>query len=194
MALATQNDGWHSAVQYVGGLAIGALVFVGIPEGARWLNGGAFAQATPPVQPPTVNGNCNNFGNNNFNCNTLNMGPAPRTVSESQINTIRSKLDGKNLIFDIAISGGSETQRFAKQLIDAISMPGIKINDVAGYGVIIGANEGVSLYDPQNELSPLREALAAANISVSHSVSRPSGTPYPPKTPALIITSQPGLR
>jgi hypothetical protein len=34
------------------------------------------------AQGPTFNGNCNNFGNNNFNCNTLNFGPSRATFSD----------------------------------------------------------------------------------------------------------------
>jgi hypothetical protein len=37
-----------------------------------WL---AWPAANAQPAPPSVNGNCNNFGNNNFNCNTLNFGP-----------------------------------------------------------------------------------------------------------------------
>ena len=33
-------------------------------------------------QPPNVTGNCNNFGNNNFNCNTLNLAPPRLTFNE----------------------------------------------------------------------------------------------------------------
>jgi hypothetical protein len=57
------------------GLALGVLL-LGTAAGI------AFFPDGNAQQPPTVSGNCNNFGNNNFNCNTLNVAPPRATFSE----------------------------------------------------------------------------------------------------------------
>jgi hypothetical protein len=67
MAEQDHVEGWHQAPRYIAGAIIGALVFVGFPETARLLNGGAFAQTAPN------GGNCNNYGPNGTiigSCNT----------------------------------------------------------------------------------------------------------------------------
>jgi len=38
--------------------------------------------AVAQAPPAGVSGNCNNFGNNNFNCNTLNIAPSRATFSD----------------------------------------------------------------------------------------------------------------
>ena len=69
-------------IRYAVGFVIGIIVFIGIPEAARWMNGGAFAQGTPsavmplPAPNKTEGGNCNLPGgtnNGSVNCgNTTN--------------------------------------------------------------------------------------------------------------------------
>jgi hypothetical protein len=44
------------------------------------------------VPPGGVNGNCNNFGNNNTNCNTFNLGPVPRRIPNKQVADISAAL------------------------------------------------------------------------------------------------------
>jgi hypothetical protein len=44
MAEANPSEGWHRFPRYLAGVVIGIVVLVGIPEIARWLHGGAFAQ------------------------------------------------------------------------------------------------------------------------------------------------------
>lgn len=52
-------------------------MFIGVPETARWVHGGAFVHAQPtPTLPPTISGNCNNAGTNNGTiCPTYNGPP-----------------------------------------------------------------------------------------------------------------------
>jgi len=64
----TRNEGWSFAPRYIAGAIIGVFVFVVLPETARWLHGGAFAQVSP-----NGGGNCNNYGSNGTiigSCNT----------------------------------------------------------------------------------------------------------------------------
>ncbi len=56
------------------GLVLGLLLLVAAGVSLFLPNGQA--------QGPTFSGNCNNFGNNNFNCNTLNFGPSRATFSD----------------------------------------------------------------------------------------------------------------
>jgi hypothetical protein len=50
------------------------------------------AQATS-----SVNGNCNNVGNNNINCNTLNIGPAQRRLPDDVVRKITSSLASQKI-------------------------------------------------------------------------------------------------
>ena len=63
---------WNWTVRlYAAGIALGVL----LAPLMIW-----FAWPSAQAQtPPAVSGNCNNFGNNNFNCNTLNLGPPRQT-------------------------------------------------------------------------------------------------------------------
>ena len=66
----TERDGWPFWIKTIG---IGVFVFLFTPT-MIYFAWPAGAQ----VPPGGVSGNCNNFGNNNFNCNTLNLGPVRR--------------------------------------------------------------------------------------------------------------------
>jgi hypothetical protein len=48
------------------------------------------------IPPGGVNGNCNNFGNNNTNCNTFNLGPVPRRIPDKQVADISAALRKSN--------------------------------------------------------------------------------------------------
>ena len=63
----TQNWDWTI---YLRALGLGITIFILTPT-MIWFAWPVSAQ-TPPAG---VSGNCNNFGNNNFNCNTLNVEP-----------------------------------------------------------------------------------------------------------------------
>ncbi len=67
------------------------VVFVVIPETARWINGGAFGQSSiPDNRPPSILGDCNAVGNNNSNCSPyINQAPTPALI-------VLSETDWKN--------------------------------------------------------------------------------------------------
>jgi hypothetical protein len=44
MVANTEGEGWHRLPHYIIGGVFGLLIFVGVPELARWAHGGAFAQ------------------------------------------------------------------------------------------------------------------------------------------------------
>jgi hypothetical protein len=110
----TKGEGWHLLPKYLAGAAIGALVFIGLPESARWLHGGAFAQAQSQQIPsgPTMNGNCNNVGNNNTNCNTFVTKPPPRSIDEAFRGLIRTNFPDKSKeIAPMVLVGDDEPER-----------------------------------------------------------------------------------
>jgi hypothetical protein len=89
---------------------MGVLVFVGVPEAARWIDSGPVAQAQNAlelrVSPPS--GNCNNNGTNNGtinnNCPTINQGvprrPAGLYQSDQMIGLVDAfKLNGGKITF-----------------------------------------------------------------------------------------------
>lgn len=70
LIMANSPRSWRFAIS--AGVVVLSLFVVAF--GVHGLIWGASAQT-----PPTINGNCNNFGSNNFNCNTVNVGPARQT-------------------------------------------------------------------------------------------------------------------
>lgn len=57
-----------------------------------------FAWPTASAQTtPSIIGNCNNVGNNNINCNTLNMGPPQRRLPDDVVRTISSSLASQKI-------------------------------------------------------------------------------------------------
>jgi hypothetical protein len=180
----------------IAGAAFGATLFIAIGEALRPVSP-ANAQGSPPpaAQPPIVNqgpGSAYSAGQQGgVTAGTINIGPIPRRVSETQAALIQRRLTGVNLTFDVVIAGGTEVQQFARDIGNVLRIPGINITDTIGIVQLIGGWEGVHIYDPQGEITALRQALTEANIPISDAQNRPGRSPYPPKTPALIIGPQP---
>jgi hypothetical protein len=90
------------------------------------------AKAQTPTTPPPVNGNCNNFGNNNTNCNTFNnFGPVRRRLNDDQANSIASYLDKSkvpcNISVETVLSGCADCDGLARQIVDVLPLfEGIK--------------------------------------------------------------------
>jgi len=106
------NNGWRQATKYAVWMAVGLIVFVGVPEGSRWINGGAFGQPNPnaiaQVSPPSVyqnsTGDCspNIYGSGNTtNCNTL---PVVSASAQSQQQTGNSDMPWRT-VFYISTTG-----------------------------------------------------------------------------------------
>jgi hypothetical protein len=114
----------HRIVLGTLGALFGALALLSIGE---WIK--PTSAQTPPQAPPNVNGNCNNFGNNNFNCNTLNINPGMRRLSLADANNITSALVATKIKGSIVVQtdlmGCVDCDSFAQQ-IEAIlkSVPG----------------------------------------------------------------------
>jgi hypothetical protein len=101
------------------GALVGAFVFVGIPETARWINGGAFAQSqTTPNPAPGSQGQsggttCTNINGDNKCGNTFNFGPQKLAFSEDIANLLitkyltdhkRVRVEGVGSLEDIGIA------------------------------------------------------------------------------------------
>jgi hypothetical protein len=124
----TRKEGWDSANKYIAGAIVGGLVFVIVPETARWIHGGAFGQtASTPL--PAVNGNCNVFGNNNINCNTFNLAPAPFELTPQLANDMLAKMPDKKKKVIFNVSGPSqETFQFGNHAIGFFRSNGYDVN------------------------------------------------------------------
>jgi hypothetical protein len=87
----TQSEGWDFAHKYAAGFLIGLIFFVAVPEGARWLNGGAFAQYPAPPSV-TNNGPSINTWNQSGGTNTINIGPTKLTFDKPIAEELVSKI------------------------------------------------------------------------------------------------------
>jgi hypothetical protein len=84
--------------------------------------------------PPTINGNCNNVGSNNFNCNTLNFRPGPwRLIGErAQALAAIVKSDQDITSFYIRYAPMDQNaQSFASELQQAFVLGGMKEKEFA---------------------------------------------------------------
>jgi hypothetical protein len=158
-------------------------------------NAQASNQPSAATQAPVVNqgpGSAYSTGQQGgVTAGTVNIGPIPRRLPPDKIAGIRDKLTGVHLSLDVVVAGGRESKQFAEDIINAISVPGINITDRLNFDLMPGW-EGVTIYDPEENIVAIRDALTAANIHISPAQNRPGQTPYPPKTPALIIAPQSG--
>jgi hypothetical protein len=87
--------------------AIVAYVFVFTPM-MIYFAWPAVAQAPPPGG---VSGNCNNFGNNNFNCNTLNLSPPRATFSDELGAQLLAHMPEKKKSVALQTVGGTADQK-----------------------------------------------------------------------------------
>lgn len=67
---------------------VAAIGLIGLPEAARWLHGGAFAQSQPTIPPPAPTNNKNEGGNCNFpggtNSGSINCGNTTNNFNQEQ--------------------------------------------------------------------------------------------------------------
>jgi hypothetical protein len=155
---------------------IGLVIFAAVALVFRVVN--AEAQ-TPPPTPPNVNGNCNNLGNNNFNCNTLNIGPVQRRLSLADVSKISTALNASaskgsvDILTDL--SNCQDCDSFATQLAQIIgSASGWTAKSVRNImsAVTISQTRGVALGVKNTDVIPpsarsLVAAFAAAGGNLS---------------------------
>jgi hypothetical protein len=141
--------------------------------------------------PGGVSGNCNNFGNNNFNCNTLNLGPKPRHLLPEQKEILSSTLHNKKVKFDLLYLTDPEVSSLTQDFIDAFTKAHVEFAVIPPFGQFMPPQYGIFLYDPKGEVQPLAAALLAADIPFNPAQHRAGTNPYPPETPALTITLKP---
>jgi hypothetical protein len=99
-----------------GGFILGILLLVGA--------GGLLLVPVDAQTPPAVNGNCNTFGNNNFNCNTLNVVPERLGLTETLKADLLAKVP-KNKPGQVNIYGPSQADlRVGMQILDFLKMNG----------------------------------------------------------------------
>jgi hypothetical protein len=166
-------------MRYGGGALIGILVFVLVPETARWLHGGAFAQSpsVPPL-PPSVSGDCNVFGNQNYmNCPHNYYAPQPRTIDGSTADAIAmSARAAGSYRFAVWITGNDpDVNPYSTRLISRLNNGGWSGNFAGATMMSFPPAQDVGLHlcgkttTPPASATALLRVLASNNIDVSRS-------------------------
>lgn len=173
---------WTVWLRAIGVLAIVSvvtplLIYLALPTSAQ-------------VAPSGVGGNCNNFGNNNFNCNTFNLGPskpAPRHLTVGQAAHIKRSLDGKRLSVLVINAGGDGARRYASEIKSAFAADGQK---VLGFSIENATPPfyGLAIIDPSRVSGgdTLLKILKSSGLQV-----RKSNAPLP--IPASILSRYSGM-
>jgi hypothetical protein len=144
-----EEEGWHWLPRYIIGAAVGVLVFVGLPETARWLNGGAFAQGD-------VSGSASVIAQNSIGSITNNQGivtqgqsggtnvivakPPPREIDNEFRDFIRQHFPEKSKeMVPMVLVGDDEPERthFASEIADFLRSDGYKVGDTR-YFIAVG--------------------------------------------------------
>lgn len=149
------------------GGAIAAYVAILIPF-LVWL---AWPTAIAQTQAPSINGNCNNIGNNNFNCDTLNLGAPHRHLSDAQLSALSSAMKDSGATGKVEVLNGiigcTDCDSFASQFAAILSAaPGLSVTHKRSY--ILGLPfKGVALGVPDPAKAP---KVASAILKAFRSV------------------------
>jgi hypothetical protein len=129
----------NCSARYAIGFAIGCLIFIGIPEGARWLHGGAFGQTTPPIagQPPNVSGTGNivTWGQSGGNNTIINSGERIANVGLPTIAAIKEHLPPGAKVMILKMINDGPSAQLEGQFKRALSENGYS---VVGSGIAFG--------------------------------------------------------
>jgi hypothetical protein len=115
----TQERDWTVWVRVAGLLVIvfiitPALIYFAIPAGAQ-------------IPPGGVSGNCNNFGNNNFNCNTLYVDPPRAAFIQKIADDFLSRMPDKNKKIALITVGHKDDQDIGSQYQEYFLAKGYKV-------------------------------------------------------------------
>lgn len=117
--------GW----KFVAMVGLGLLAIGGSAAGVIW----ASHQAAAQTAIPNVNGNCNNFGNYNINCNTFNLGPQKRDLDSPWGQPLKEqmlqKLPRDKEITVESILGDSESGDLAVQIYNFLKANGFELKE-----------------------------------------------------------------
>lgn len=103
------------------------------------------AWPTSAQTPPSVKGNCNNFGNNNFNCNTFNLAPRKMQFTDEVKSQLLSSLPkGRPGIVKI-VGAAQEEHQIGHQILDFLL--------ANGYDVKLGDEVGAVMPAPEHPLT-----------------------------------------
>lgn len=143
---------------------IGSMIYISQRE---------LAAQTPQI-PPSVNGNCNSFGNHNSNCNTFNMGPVPRRLPKNLIDNAKQTLAQSGATGTIEVQtdimGCPDCDGFAKQFEDILrAAPDLTVRPVRN-GMTMTPYRGIALGVKDKEHPP---AGAEAVLKAFHKVGMP---------------------
>ena len=140
-----------SGRQIVIAIVLAMLAIGGPIIGIVWASKSAQAQS-----PPNINGNCNNFGNNNINCNTFNVAPPARNLDSPWGGPLKAQIL-RDLPHDKEISvtglmGDTESADLAQQIFNFLKANGFKLKgEGIGLAVIIPPPHGLGFNSTTND-------------------------------------------
>ena len=100
--------------------------------------------------PPSINGNCNNFGNHNTNCNTFNFGPQKLQFTDALGAVLLAKLPKENGI-DILAVGSPSDWNVGQQIYDFLKSNGYQVS-IQRAGVLAPPPDGPLVWNTQNSV------------------------------------------
>jgi hypothetical protein len=96
---------------------------------------------------PNVNGNCNNFGNNNFNCNTFNFGPSPLRFTDKFAEDMLSRMPVKKKVRIDVIGPSQETFNFGAQMTTFLQNKGYDAELTYNSQIVPMPKQGITFQD-----------------------------------------------
>ena len=114
-----------------------ALIFIGLAGLVFWF--GYYRNADAQSPPPSINGNCNVFGNNNVNCNTFNVGPVQRHLSDADKADILARIPKTRNISIMTQTGDSDAADLSGEIKSFLVSSGYFV-DGPNYALMFGPN------------------------------------------------------
>ncbi len=136
-----------STLRIIGAATLGASMLILSSEGLRNIVGiQASAIPTASAQQPSINGNCNVIGNNNFNCNTFYVRPTRLALTAELREQLLSHMPDRNKTVHINAVGASKAdQGVVGDIITFLKS--------SGFNVSFDSLTGMRIPAPDNKLS-----------------------------------------
>jgi hypothetical protein len=139
MATTARNKSCNLSIKYVGGAALGFLIFIGVPESARWVHGGAFAQSPQPF--PGGNNNTGIITNNQSGgANTVIQGTMQRHLGNNEKEQLLARLNKTRNISVTVVLNDAEANNLATEIANFLKNAGYTVNGPNGAMMWTSAN------------------------------------------------------
>jgi hypothetical protein len=97
------------------------------------------------AQIPNVSGNCNNFGNNNVNCNTFNFGAQARHLSAENKDYILKTIPKTRKVTITSQSSVHDAADLANEIYQFLASSGYSAEVTLGYSILAVQGRGVTI-------------------------------------------------